>query len=311
VESALLNTKTPAAVVKYIWQAVLTPRMAYPLTVVNVERPASTIDALERAAHRWLLQRIGLHKSFSKALLGADLLLGGLGLEPWTSRIGRSRAELANSLSRHHEADYRRLLWHLQDAEAADRLGTLRGWWANSVDLWKHAGMNATFWTNLGGARVNDVPLTTLIAETERSMEPSLVAAWLVQRNKAKWGAASSITWLSDAVDDSGTYLRPIWLLPEYRWTERLFTRLKLKHRLVGFDNRLLSDCQLGAYFRADAQTCPSQKSMELEAIHATTPAAGILRTKSLAAGGTAAFSLAALTRLGLSRSSPAARSNG
>jgi hypothetical protein len=131
VESALLNTKTPAAVVKYIRQAVLMPRMPYPLTVVSVERPASTIDALERAAHRWLLQRLNLHKSFPKALLGADLLQGGLGFEPWTSRIGRARAELANSLSRHHETDYRRLLWHLQDAEAVDRLGAMRGWWAN------------------------------------------------------------------------------------------------------------------------------------------------------------------------------------
>ena len=31
--------KTPAAMVKYIWQSVLTPRIVYPLTVVNARGP--------------------------------------------------------------------------------------------------------------------------------------------------------------------------------------------------------------------------------------------------------------------------------
>ena len=55
IDTALSKARTAGPVVKFIWNAVLTPRIMYPLTVVSLPEPVKTIEALERKAHVWLL----------------------------------------------------------------------------------------------------------------------------------------------------------------------------------------------------------------------------------------------------------------
>ena len=133
----------------------------------------------------WLLKRINLHASFPKALLRADKLSGGLGLESWVSAVGRSRAELANNLVRHAEPDFRRLAWHLQCASTsrADLSGAVKGWWSSSQRLWQAYHFKPTSWFNTGGSRVNDEPLDRLILQVERGMEESARKAWAQKRS--------------------------------------------------------------------------------------------------------------------------------
>jgi hypothetical protein len=274
VELALKKAKTAGSVVKYIWNAVLTPRILYPLTVVSPREPVATIERLERQSHAWLLKRINVHASFPKDLLRGDKLSGGLGLESWVSAIGRSRAELANNLIRHEEPDLRRLAWHMQLASRgeADQAGRISGWWNASERLWKEYKFSATSWFNTGGRREQDVHLSSLILEVEHSMEPASRAAWTAKRRH--WNAEASIQWLSDMVDMTGTRVRPAWKIDGYHWLETLVHRLAFKGRIFSLDMCTLREgAELGKFYQ-------TSQSLELEAIFCTVSQPGMLRGK-------------------------------
>ena len=92
----------------YLTEAVLIPRVLYPLSVIPFT-PAQ-IRRLESRALRWVLPAVGLSPTFSRNLVGAPVEQGGLGWDRWTGRVAVIKSQLAMDLTS-HPAPAPRLLW--------------------------------------------------------------------------------------------------------------------------------------------------------------------------------------------------------
>ena len=123
------------AIVMYLVEAVLLPRVLYPLTVATFT--PDQIRSLESRALRWILPQIGLPRTFSRALIGSPLDRGGLGWSRWTVRVAALKSGLAMELAEHPSP-------------------CIRGTWASMRQRWFLASPLAVR-TTIGGD-VTDIP---------------------------------------------------------------------------------------------------------------------------------------------------------
>ena len=89
----LARARISKGMVMYIVEAVLIPRVLYPMTVIPFT--PDHIRHLESRALRWILPKIGLTRTFARDLVGADLDWGGLGWDRRTGRVAVARSALA------------------------------------------------------------------------------------------------------------------------------------------------------------------------------------------------------------------------
>jgi hypothetical protein len=143
--------------VRYLWQAVLSAQVFYPLVVTKLQGQRGTaaeavkeIEALERQHLTWLCKALHLHHSFPLDLLRADFCVSGIGLESSVSKIGRDRAEVARGLEMHNNASIRNLWWHLPWADWGTNLASASGWCAVTQTMMHQCRMSWTTWLSEG-----------------------------------------------------------------------------------------------------------------------------------------------------------------
>ena len=111
------------AMVLYAVEAVLTPRVIYPLTLAAVS--AAQIDALESKVLGWVLPKLGLRSSYARRLVGSERGVGGLGWVRWHTRVALARRRLATDLCYHSDPSVRLMWWSLRarhyDQSQSDR----------------------------------------------------------------------------------------------------------------------------------------------------------------------------------------------
>jgi hypothetical protein len=181
-----------AEVLLYLLNAVLAPRVIYPLTVAAVD--IAEIDQLEGSVLNWALRKLGLHRGFPRKLMYAPVEEGGLGWEPWHVKVFKARQRLARDLVHHPEVDVcqlwasmrlrwydanqsgRRVLGGVQSADMQRAEGTLSRFgdhktWVGCFDrmLTKLRIRWDDGWRPLA-RRVNDVDLYQLANESTNSL---------------------------------------------------------------------------------------------------------------------------------------------
>ena len=105
IGASIKRTRASKGIVAYLVEAVLIPRVMYPLAVATLS--PDQIRRLESRALRWILPKLGLSPSFSRNLVGTGSELGGLGWTRWTVRVAILKSQLAMDLSEHPEAGVR------------------------------------------------------------------------------------------------------------------------------------------------------------------------------------------------------------
>ena len=103
--AGIRRARASKGIVAYLVEAVLIPRIMYPLTVATLT--PDQIRRLESRALRWVLPKLGLSPSFSRNLVGMGTELGGLGWTRWTVRVAVAKSQLAMEMREHPEAGVR------------------------------------------------------------------------------------------------------------------------------------------------------------------------------------------------------------
>jgi hypothetical protein len=93
---------------KYLLDAVLLPRILYPLVVIPLD--GQQIDKLESKTMMWALKKLGVRGTYARDLCHAGKWRGGLGMEPWRLSVLKARRRLALLMSTHEEV-YVRHIW--------------------------------------------------------------------------------------------------------------------------------------------------------------------------------------------------------
>ena len=101
----LARARISKGLVMYMVEAVLIPRVLYPMTVIPFT--PDHIRHLESRALRWIYPKIGLTRTFARDLVGADLDWGGLGWDRWTGRVAVARSALAVKMAGHPSPEIR------------------------------------------------------------------------------------------------------------------------------------------------------------------------------------------------------------
>ena len=87
----------------YVVEAVLVPRVLYPLAVAGLSD--DNIRRMEgQVLLTWVLPKLGLHRTYARALLRSSTAVGGLGWEDWAVRVLKVRRRLAMDMRDHSEA---------------------------------------------------------------------------------------------------------------------------------------------------------------------------------------------------------------
>ena len=261
----------------YCINAVLVPRLLYPLTLASIN-PREILE-LESKALRWIRRKLGVPPTYATQLIYAPTHLGGLGWVSWTTRVLQARTRLALDLATHDDVQVRliwesmRLRFHeelrsnrlclgdnrsdsMKRTEEGDSPGTIcKSWMGTFDELLRHEGGTwRDGWSPLP-KRVNDTPLLAIAAGME---DPA--AAESVR----KGADICDVQWLSDLADASGTYLfRWDRVGATWKWVHTLATalgamnarmptghdawRLQPAHRMEGWNNEAADDVPVRA----------------------------------------------------------------
>ena len=93
--------KISKEILLYVVEAVLLPRVLYPLAVAGIRD--DQIRKMEGRVLKWLLPKLGVHRTYSRDLLHSSISVGGLGWESWTLKALKVRTRLALDLRGHQE----------------------------------------------------------------------------------------------------------------------------------------------------------------------------------------------------------------
>jgi hypothetical protein len=223
----------------YAINAVLVPRILYPLTVAAVD--AEEINSLERSVLKWVRRKLGVGPTYARDLIYSSKEVGGLGWIRWTTRVLKARSRLALDLSTHPEI-HTRMIWEGMRLRHFEALGSGRTFLGGERDPWtvkveENGTKNTICKTWLGSfdhllssegvrwcdhwspipRRTRDHHLFDIASLHDSPTSPTI-----------RRGADDcDIMWLSDLVDPSGRYiynwakLGSIW-----SWVNKLALRL-------------------------------------------------------------------------------------
>ena len=215
--AGIRRARASKGIVAYLVEAVLIPRVMYPLTVATLT--PDQIRRLESRALRWVLPKLGLSPSFSRNLVGMGTELGGLGWTRWTVRVAVAKSQLAMELREHPEAGIRgtwasmrtRALGGMAkvrsphvmglDDGASGQGGMIDTSWLASLDA--HLAELHVRWADgwqLPTPRVGDVLLSEVVYQGVRSGRLGLQDGMAIM----DWVSAADLWWRSDLLCGEG-----------------------------------------------------------------------------------------------------------
>jgi hypothetical protein len=248
----------------YLVQAVLTKQIVYPLVVAAVD--GQEIDNMEWSMLKWTLPKLGLHRTYPRKLMEAEVEAGGLGWTRWREEVLRERIRLADLMSAHPDLQIRQM-WECmryrfyEDIRSGRRcLGAGRsqveikventrtivegGWgggqmmvksWMGSFDtLLREADMKWDDGWQPRPLREGDVDLLmeTSKMETDEKLsaeEAALIRDGIIERD---------VRWLSQLTNSEGKHIERWDRVGGWEWVAQLATAMELGDRTEAITNK-------------------------------------------------------------------------
>jgi hypothetical protein len=228
---ATARRRVPAGVTLYLYKAILTARVLYPLVLACLS--TAQIDALEDKAWAVVAPKLGAWRTMDKRLRHMATSVGGLGMVRWSTQVLERRTALLHQMSVHSAAWVRDIYDDLVIGWVRDRGGSGRAVLGAAISRkqrWYEAATEAKSWLISTDDLVRKHQMTWELTCRQQGWRRGDQELGSVGGVTSRWQAGllnrADLTWVSDLCGQDG---QPLALaqVPGWEWARGLLRRLQ------------------------------------------------------------------------------------